>query len=270
MTDSLRASLVGVLLLGAGALVGCSPNGASKSAKYPVAEFKMISAGREEGDPNGGDAARVLLRWPEFTSTASAAAADSMATWIQVRVLAPTAEDQPPGDTTATIATFLEDHRAFKSENPAAKGGWYLERSVDVLSDTLGVVTLDMRENSFAGGAHPNTGRWLASFDPAGHQLSAADVLAEGKRESLDSIAEVYFRMARGLGPDDSLEEAGFQFPGAFRVNDNVGMTPAGLLFYFNDYEVGPHSLGPTEFVVPWAALKGLVRPDSPWAALAK
>ena len=270
MTRSMRASLVGTLLLCVAALVGCGSNSASKSAKYPVAEFKMVSAGREEGDPNGGDPARVSLRWPEFTSTASATAKDSMAAWIAARVLAPAVQDQAPGDTTAIIAQFLDVYRAFKSQYPAATGGWYLERSVDVLADSLGVVTLDMRENSFGGGAHPNTARWLASFDPTGHQLSAADVLAEGKRESLDTIAQVYFRMARGLGPDDSLDQAGFQFPGPFRVNDNVGVTPAGLLFYFNDYEVGPHSMGPTEFTVPWAALKGLVRPDSPWAALAK
>ena len=269
MNRLMRASLAGTLMLGTLSLIGCGPNGASRSAELPRAEYTMVSAGREEGEPNGEDPARVSLRWPEFTKTAGAAAKDSMAAWIQARVLGAAVQDQAPGDTTAIIAQFLDVYRTFKSQYPAASGGWYLERSVDVLTDTLGVVTLDMRENSFGGGAHPNTARWLASFDPTGHQLSAADVLIEGKRESLDTIAQVYFRMARDLGPDDRLDQAGFQFPGPFRLNDNVGVTPAGLLFYFNDYEVGPHSIGPTEFTVPWAALKGLVRPDSPWAALA-
>jgi len=270
MNRLMRASLAGTLMFCTFPLIGCGSKGASKSADLPRAEYTMVSAGREEGDPNGGDPARVSLRWPEFTRTAGGAAKDSMAAWIQARVLAAAVQDQAPGDTTAIIAQFLDVYRTFKSQYPAATGGWYLERTVDVLTDTLGVVTLDMRENSFGGGAHPNTARWLASFDPTGHQLRAADVLVEGNHESLDPIAQVYFRMARGLGPDDSLDQAGFQFPGPFRVNDNVGVTPAGLLFYFNDYEVGPHSTGPTEFTVPWAALKGMVRPDSPWAALTK
>jgi len=265
-----RPSLTFALLLCTASLVGCSRKGGSGAADLPRAEYTMVSAGREEGDATGGAPARVSLRWPVFTMTAGDAARDSMSAWIAARVLAPAVQDQAPGDTTAIMQQFLDVYRAFKSQYPAASGGWFLERSVDVLTDSLGVVTLDMRENSFGGGAHPNTVRWLASFDSAGHQLRAADVLAEGKRESLDTIAEVYFRMARQLGPDDKLQELGFTFPGPFQLNDNVAVTPAGLLFHFNDYEIGPHTLGPTEFTVPWPALKGLVRETSPWAALTK
>lgn len=266
----LTRSLSFAALLGVAALAGCGGDGGIKSADLPRAEFTMVSAGRVDGDPNGGEPARVSLRWPEFTSTAGAAAKDSMAAWVKSRVLAPAVENQSPGDTTAIIEQFLAVYRAFRADYPTASGGWYLERSVDVLADTFGVVTLDMRENSFGGGAHPNSARWLASFDASGHQLLLSDVLAEGQRDTIDGIAEVYFRMARQLGPSDNLEQGGYTFPGRFRVNDNVGITPAGVVVYFNAYEVAPYAMGSTEFKVPWPALKGLVREKTPWAELAR
>lgn len=254
------------------ASLGCSSNngGSGRSADRPRAEYKMVSAGRVEGDPSGGEPARVSLRWPEFIKTASPAAKDSMDAWIRERLLAAAVENEAPGDTAAIIAQFLDVYRSFRAQYPSAPGGWYLERSVDILSDSLGVVTLDMRENTFGGGAHPNATRALGSFDANGHQLRPADVLVEGKADTLDTIAEVYFRMARQLGPDDNLDQAGFTFPGRFRVGEHVAITPSGMLVYFNEYEIGPHSLGPTEFIVPWPALKGLVREDSPWSALAQ
>lgn len=270
MPQRLRSSLNLCAALASLLLAGCGGKGGGHAADHPRADFKMVSAGRVEGGTNGGDPARVSLRWPEFNTAAGPGAKDSMSAWIRAAVLAPATEGDAGGDSTVVIEQFLEVYRTFKQQYPTATAAWYLERSADVLTDTLGVVTLDMRENSFGGGAHPNSMRRLASFDPAGHQLRVSDVIVEGKRDSLDGIAEVYFRMSRGLGPEDNLDQAGYQFPGRFRVNDNIGFTPAGLLVYFNPYEVASYAEGGMEFTVPWAALKGMVREDSPFAGLAK
>jgi len=78
---------------------------------------------------------------------------------------------------------------------------------------------------------------------------------------SVNAAAEAAFRAARDLGPGDDLKAAGFWFEdGRFRLPDSFGLAPEGLLLRFDPYEVAPYALGETDFVVPRAALAGLVK----------
>ena len=58
--------------------------------------------------------------------------------------------------------------------------------------------------------------------------------------------------------------EAGFTFPnGAFTLPRQWGATENGLIFYFNSYEIAPYSEGPTEFALPWSALREIIKPEA-------
>jgi hypothetical protein len=41
---------------------------------------------------------------------------------------------------------------------------------------------------------------------------------------------------------------------------ENRNIVPDGVLLSFEDYQVGPHSFGQPEFVVPFSALRGSVQ----------
>ena len=126
-----------------------------------------------------------------------------------------------------------------------------------------GALTVSVFNYSYMGGAHPNTVRIYAVLDPATAQVVPLDsVLAEGARARLVAEAEGAFRARRGMAPDSSFTNAGFWFKDGFELTPNWGFVEDGMLFHYNSYEVGPYSLGPTDALVSWSALKGIVRPE--------
>ena len=72
----------------------------------------------------------------------------------------------------------------------------------------------------------------------------------------------------RRLPAGAELGAAGFWFEGGrFKLNENFAVTPTGLLFFFNDYEIAPHSFGATSISLPWSQVMPLIRTDGPLAA---
>jgi len=63
------------------------------------------------------------------------------------------------------------------------------------------------------------------------------------------------------MTPDSSFAAAGFWFKEGFELTPNWGFTRDGMLFHYNSYEVAPYSMGPTDALVPWSELSGIVRP---------
>ena len=47
-------------------------------------------------------------------------------------------------------------------------------------------------------------------------------------------------------------------------------VTPDGLQITFDAYQVAAYALGPQEVIVPYSALKAIIKPDGPLAAFAK
>ena len=125
-----------------------------------------------------------------------------------------------------------------------------------------GALTISIFNFSYMGGAHPNTNRVYAVLDPAtAHELPLDSVLVNGARARLLTEAERAFRQGRGMTPDSSFAAAGFWFKEGFELTPNWGFTRDGMLFHYNSYEVGPYSMGPTDALVTWTSLQGIVRP---------
>ena len=115
-----------------------------------------------------------------------------------------------------------------------------------------GALTLAFEETVFTGGAHGIQVKQYTSFNPiGGKRLELSDVVNSRRESRLATLAEKSFREARGLPPDTDLTEAGFAFDQRSIVPaENFGVVEGGIVFRFNPYEVGPYSLGPTEFTV--------------------
>jgi hypothetical protein len=140
---------------------------------------------------------------------------------------------------------------------------WFDSTYARVESLLPGALTVSIFNFSYMGGAHPNTTRVYAVLDPATAQAVPLDsVLVAGSRERLLAEAERAFRAGRGMAPDSSFAAAGFWFKEGFELTPNWGFAPDGLLFHYNSYEVAPYSMGPTDALVPWSRLAGIVRPN--------
>ncbi len=158
---------------------------------------------------------------------------------------------------------FIADYTV--ASNPMGTR-WSLEKTVKVLRATPPVISLECSEWSFTGGAHGNSATSYLNFNAAtGGTVNLSDILKQGALPKLTEVAEAHFRKKRNLAPDADLKKEGFIFfkDNRFVLNGNFGIGETALRFTFNPYEVAPYAWGPTEFEIPFSAIRGLLRPES-------
>lgn len=159
---------------------------------------------------------------------------------------------------------FISDCKETPVEERHFGKDWFISKSVKVLRTTPPVVSLELSEESYYGGAHPNGGLIHMNFDAlTGEPIKLASIVKDGWMPALTATAEVYFRKAREIGPTANLKDAGFWFQdGRFKLNDNFALTENGLRFEYNVYEIAPRSMGDTSIEIPLIEIRALLRPE--------
>jgi hypothetical protein len=118
----------------------------------------------------------------------------------------------------------------------------------------------------YAGAAHPNMGRTGLNFDLIHAQKIELAQLFQPGSDYLKAIADY---CTADLKKQNRLE-----FPeGALPKTENYqswNITKEGLLISFDPYQVGPYAMGPSQVIIPYATLKGILKPDNPLAVLIK
>ncbi len=220
-------------------------------------DSKEVSAESRGCLEPGGKCARVTVSYPETTGGGSAAVRDNIDLFIshdlvsRMRSFVPEDVAAGIGDIEGLAAAFLAQFRAFVTEFPDTTAEWFVKIGATSVYNTPDVTTLDITENAYTGGAHPNSRRRLVSFDVSTGQLLGADDLTTDIAE-LTSLVENQLRIDRGLEPGADLEAAGFWFPEeGFSLPDNIGIVEDGLLFHWDPYEIAPYSMGPIDVMVP-------------------
>lgn len=116
-----------------------------------------------------------------------------------------------------------------------------------------------------AGAAHPNHTATAFTFDRrTGNAVALGDLFADGAAY-LDTLSSRSRQRLRaqfaegGIDVDDEMLDGGTApVAASFRVF-TVGAD--GLHLFFPHYAVGPYALGSHEVVVPWTAIKPMLRP---------
>ena len=157
---------------------------------------------------------------------------------------------------------FIQDYDDFKSEIPEAFGGWHYKANivVEVLTDSL--LSLSVHDEYYTGGAHGGSGVYFINLNPkTGAEFTLDNFLKPDYNEHLTLLGNHIFRKARELADTASLSESYFEFPeNKFELNKNYGFTKNGIIFYYNNYEIAPYAAGPTEVLIPYSDLGGLIR----------
>jgi hypothetical protein len=244
-------------------LAGCGPGQPPARVTYAIQHAQQTLG--DCASPAG--CTKITLRWPEVLTAPSDAGKDSLVRCVREALLRPYEGGPALASTDSVMAQFIEARRATAREFPESAGiPWTFERRIEIVGDTLGVVSLAVTESGFTGGAHPNATIQFTNLDTrTGHALLNSDLLRDRISDRLDSLGEQEFRHVRRIPPGQSINDAGFWFEGGrFHLTDNMAVTHDGLLFYFNDYEIGPHVLGATRVLLPWRDVKPLLKPDGP------
>jgi hypothetical protein len=127
------------------------------------------------------------------------------------------------------------------------------------------------------GAAHPNSYSKVINYDLKNNRsLKLAD-LFQPNSNYLATISSYSIndlkRQSKKAGPDESMLDDDNIEEGASAQEDNYrswNITLKGLLVTFDPYQVGPYAAGSQSVVIPYAALKGIIRADGPLAPFVK
>ncbi len=205
--------------------------------------------------------ARVFITYPVATQGDAAALSainDSVMFYIRqtVSVFAGSPESIP-ATLEEAAAGFIGEYEVYQQEQTDFITPWEIETNGKVLHQSPEVVSLEIDNYSYAGGAHPNGYSILLNFDAkTGAKIDPVEKVTDVKK--LTQLAEAKFREARELEADADLNEEGFFWGGPFALPANIAITDKGLYFVYNAYEAAAYALGPTDFVLTYEELKDI------------
>ena len=138
------------------------------------------------------------------------------------------------------------------------------------------LISVEFTESTYeAGAAHPNSSTTVLNYDvKGGKKLSLGD-LFNPKANYLKTISDYCIKELkdRSKKDKDSMVDDDMMKSGASARADNYkawAITKKGLWITFDPYQVAAYAAGPQYVLVPYSALKDLIKPDGPVGSFAK
>ena len=156
---------------------------------------------------------------------------------------------------------FFNEYKSFLKDFPDYQIPWEISVYDSVIFLNNYFVTVKTSGLFFTGGAHPNSFSNFQTYNitsvikPTLQNIFKADF-----KSKLLKIAEKEFRKQKGLSSTTDLNKAGYWFKNnKFSLNNNWGIVKTGILFFYNDYEIAPHSMGTTTLIIPFHEIKKFI-----------
>lgn len=235
-------------------------------------EIKTIEKKDADCSPGESDCTYIKFEYPEIIKAPNETAREVINGEIKEFLLQPIFEHEKFSSLQEIMNDFISAYQKFIKEFPSSPQSWSVERTVSVVYQSPKVLSLELNENQYTGGAHPNAVRIFFNLNTAsGKLIKLSDILAPNYEAQLNAIAERKFRELKGLKSDESLSDAGFDFKdNQFSLNENFLIGKAGITFYYNSYEIAPYAMGPTELFLDYSQIKDLIRTDGALSSIQK
>lgn len=249
--------------------VACNSSSNSPAKPLAIPTLKMETLDKSSGpcETKEASCATIILEYPQVQAEngIDEATALKINAVIQEELIRTIAAFNPTDSlqlkVEAAADQFLNDYVGFLRVAPDYTIPWTIETEGQVLLNNGQILSVDLSTYSFTGGAHSNSSTSLLNFRfPEGLRFNALDVVTD--RAALLQLAEAKFKEARELEANSDLGEEGFSFGNGttnFGFPENIGFTKEGLFFFYNAYEVAAYVVGPTDFLIPYAELDGIL-----------
>lgn len=100
---------------------------------------------------------------------------------------------------------------------------------------------------SYTGGAHGIYGAECRTYSlSGGYELTLADLFPEVQLQRMEKLLREKLYQQYATDSDEGLSAAGF-FPEYIALTENFMITPDGITFFYNPYEIGCYALGAVE-----------------------
>jgi hypothetical protein len=241
---------------------------------YPSgsAKFDIKHAGKSYGESeNAASAVTIDLSYPEMMNYTDPNVQNKINDYIMNFYLRSSIERDSgyagiDDRIDSFIASYLNeieaDSQLYSDYKPVYENSEFT--SISFNSDYI--LSLEIIESLYTGGAHGNSYFSLASFDlTTGNQIKLDDIFYGKYKKRLNEVGERIFRQQFKADSTKSLFDQGyFGFETGFALNDNFDLYKGGIKFQFNPYEAGAYVLGAPEVFIPYSQIRDLIRDDSP------
>jgi hypothetical protein len=161
-------------------------------------------------------------------------------------------------------SNFINVYEQNKNDQ-AVKGRIFTVNSyAKILRQDSSLVALQIGGYMFQGGAHGAMVTYFLNWNTkTNRRINLSDLLVSGYEAKLTSIADTIFRTNELLSDTASLAVNYFFKNNEFALNDNFLVTPTGLHFLYNQYEIKPYAAGQTSLLIPYTKIKSLLLPHT-------
>ena len=178
------------------------------------------------------------------------------------------------GFTTKVVSDFKKENKdglAVTAKDAESSPGFALDVSYHTTHADRNIISLLVWTYQYTGGAHGNSFSTTFNYDlNTGRMLKLAD-LFQPNSNHLRLISDYCLKtLTKELG---EAADANWLKEGAGPKTDNFkswNITPDGLQITFDAYQVAAYAFGPQEVIIPYSALKAIIKPDGVLAAFAK
>lgn len=154
---------------------------------------------------------------------------------------------------------FLDNYKDFKSAFPESNTPWTLEVDMEITYNSASLICYKTTVYSYTGGAHSNEDIQFKLIDKNANSINFNELI-KSTSEFL-KLAEESFRKEKGISPDKSWEESGYNFSeNQFRLSENIGISKKGVVLYYNNYEIASYADGSSEILIPMNQVKNLLK----------
>jgi Protein of unknown function (DUF3298)/Deacetylase PdaC len=162
-----------------------------------------------------------------------------------------------------------------ESETTSEAQNSTLDCTYEIRLATDDLISVEFSESEYSqGAAHPNSFATVLNYDVKnGKKLALAD-LFNPKSNYLKTISDYCIKdlKQQSKTEGDALPDDMIQSGASPRADNFKGwtVTKNGLWINFDPYQVGPYVAGPQRVLIPYSALKDLIKPDGPIGEIAK
>jgi hypothetical protein len=172
-----------------------------------------------------------------------------------------------------TVAEFKKDMAPAEDEEPRPEGSMGSDLgigyTINLAQDDLISVQFDIG-SYYQGAAHPNSHTETLNYDlKNGKQLKLADLFQPGAKylQTLSTYCLADLKKQWKEKNEEVIEDMLKDGTAPAAKNyESWTITRRGLGINFDSYQVAPYAAGPQFVMVPYSALKDLIKPDGPLA----
>ncbi|MCX6283529.1 MAG: DUF3298 domain-containing protein [Bacteroidetes bacterium] len=149
----------------------------------------------------------------------------------------------------------------YKQMPDAGALNWELLRYMHIVCNENYILSFYILNYAYTGGAHGLENLDFTNVDlKTGKVLKLKDILAEGRKQDLTRLLTRKLKLMNNIPDAQKLTDKGY-FTDEIQPNENFYLTPGGIGFVYNHYDIAPYSFGATDIFLSADEVSNLIRP---------